>query len=89
MQVFGLLCITHVYSKPECIPMKDTKCLHVLMQTSAVRANHDAHGSILMSCVYMHALNIHFYIIGLSCTRRLCCEYFKNRVDLCSYLTRV
>ena len=35
MHIFGLLCITHVYAKPECMPMKHTKCVGktcVLMQ---------------------------------------------------------
>ena len=57
--------------------------------TRAVRANHDAHGSRLTSRVYTRALDVHFHVIDLSCTRRLCCEYFQKRVELCSCLTRV
>ena len=38
----------------------------------AVHANHDAHGSTLMSSVYTRAINMNFYVIDLSCTRRLC-----------------
>ena len=34
----------------------------------AVRADHDAHGSRLTSQVYTRALNVHFYIIDLSCS---------------------
>ena len=57
--------------------------------TRAVRANHDAHGSRLTSRVYTRALDVHFHVIDLSCTRRLCCEYFQKRVESCSCLTRV
>ena len=57
--------------------------------TRAVCANHDAHGSRLTSRVYTRALDMHFHVIDLSCTRRLCCEYFQKRVELCSCLTRV
>ena len=42
----------------------------------AVHENHDAQGSRLTSRVYMHALNVYFYIIDLSCTHRLFCMYF-------------
>ena len=51
-----------------------------------VCANHDAHGSRLMSRVYMCALNMYFHVIDLSCTHRLCCEYFQKLVKSCSCL---
>ena len=123
MHLFGLLRITCVYTKPECMPMKHTKCVanetckmcvakHVCSYkpkcTSAVHAtsevhanqrcmrtvhtNHDAHGSRLTSCVYLRglnlcALNMHFYVIDLSCTCRLCCKYFQKLVESCNCLT--
>ena len=97
MHVFGLLCITYVYAKPECMPMKHAKCVGktcILVSavprcTWAVCANHGAHGSRLTFCVYMHALSMHFYVIDLLCTRRLFCKYFQKRVESCSYLTHV
>ena len=115
MHIFGLLCITRVYAKPECTPMKYAKCVgktRVLVQTKmhecssykpkctgavcanqkcthAFCANHDAHSRRLTSHVYTHALNVHFYVIDLLCTCRLCFEYFQKRVELCSCLVCV
>ena len=53
--------------------------------TRAVRANYDTHGSRLMSHVYTRALNT----IDCSCIRKLFCEYFQKRVELCNCLTCV
>ena len=98
MHVFGLLLIPRVYAKPECTPMKHMKCvgkhtcsckpkcMSEVCKTRGVRANHDAHGSRVMSRVYICARNVHFYIIDLSCTYGLCCEYFQKHVELCSCL---
>ena len=58
---------------------KCTSAVHANQRfTSAVSANHDVHGSRLTSCVYTHALNGHFYVINLLCTRRLFCKYFQT-----------
>ena len=46
-----------------------------------VRANYDAHGSRLMSWVYICELH---YVIDLSCTCRLCCKHFQKLIKLCS-----
>ena len=85
--------------------MKHTKCVgktRILVQTkmhkcslctpkctSKVRVNHDAHCSTLLFRVYTCAVNVHFYVIDLSCTCKLRCEYFQKRVELCSCLTCV
>ena len=46
-----------------------------------VRANYDAHGSRLMSWVYICELH---YVIDLSCTCRLCCKHFQKLIKFCS-----
>ena len=52
------------------------------VQTKDVRAR-------LTSRVYMHLLNMHFYVINLLYTRWLFCEYFQKCVESCSCLTHV
>ena len=97
MHVFGLLCITYVYAKPNKTRKMCGKNMHaranqnaqVQMQnvpialranqrcTCTVCANHNAHGSRLTSRLYTRALNVYFYVINLSCTRRLFYVYFQ------------
>ena len=95
MYLVYYIAITRVYAKPECTPMNtrnvwENMCARANQRCmGAVRANHDAHSSRLPSCVYTHALNMHFYIINLSCTCRLCCKHFQKCVESCSCLTCV
>ena len=74
----------HVWEKHTCsCEPKYTSAVHANQRcTRAVCANRDAHGSKLTSRVYMHALNMHFYVTDLLCTHRLFCMYFLSHVDV-------
>ena len=63
--------------KPECMSVRSS-CKQ--RYTYTVYVNHDTHGSRLMCCMYMLALNVHFYVINLSCAQKLCHEHFQKNV---------
>ena len=90
--------IIHVYAKPDCMPIKysysyKTKFMSAVCAnqkcTQAFRAKLVAHGSRIMSLVYMHVMCIDSYGINFLCTRRIFCMHFQIRVKSCSCYTGV